>query len=150
MRDVFGADAPAISEGTTKTPGPSVIAAAASAVPAPPGAVPAPAPGTAVPTLQQAVDKAVAKAQSDQQVAADPHATHAVKLAVAAPTVLGSAAAGAVIGSALFPGPGTLVGAGLGWALERYQIGGGPFGKLWGKVKSGLQRVGTLPTPPHA
>jgi hypothetical protein len=96
------------------------------------------------------VDKAVAKASADVKVAEDPHAVHHVKLAVAAPTVLGSTAAGALIGSAILPGPGTAVGALVGWAVERYQIGGGPVGRIIGAAKKGLQKVGTLPTPPAA
>jgi hypothetical protein len=148
MRDVFGADAaaggtPAISEGG------SMSAVATPPVPTAGAAAPA-APAVAVaaakaPTMAQAVDKAVAKAASDAQVAVDPHAVHHVKLAVAAPTVLGSTAAGALIGSAILPGPGTAVGALVGWAAERYQIGGGLFGKAVGKIKGSLQKVGTLP-----
>ena len=60
---------------------------------------------------------------------------HSVKKAPLAPAVLGSAATGALIGSAVLPGPGTLVGAGVGWAMERYNVMGGPFGMIAGKVK---------------
>jgi hypothetical protein len=99
-------------------------------VPASVAATPAPA---AAPTLQQAVDKAQAKQAADVKVATDPHAVHAVRVAALAPKTLGSTAAGALIGSAILPGPGTLLGAGAGWLAERYQIGGGPWGKLWDK-----------------
>jgi hypothetical protein len=139
MRDHFGADTPASDGSPAATP---PIPAAAIKAPAVAVAVPAVAP-----TLAQAVDKAVAKAAADVKVAEDPHAVHSVRLAVAAPTVLGSTAVGALIGSAIFPGPGTLIGGVIGWGMERYQLAGGPFGMVVGKVKKGLQKVGTLPTP---
>ena len=149
--DSFGDDTPTISESaTTAPPVPGAITGTSSTPAIAPAAAVASLP--AAPTLQQAVDKAVAKAGADAVVATDPHAVHSVKLAPLAPTVLGSTAAGAAIGTAIFPGPGTLVGAGAGWLVERYQIGGGPFGKVakkvkatWLKHKTGLTGI---PVPP--
>lgn len=132
MRDMFGADTPTISEGAPAAPVPSPTAGLSASPAITPAAAVAGLP--AAPTLQQAVDKAVAKADADQKVATDPNAVHHVKLAPLAPSVLGSTATGALIGSAILPGPGTAVGAGIGWLVERYQIGGGPFGKVAGKV----------------
>lgn len=138
--DSFGDDTPTLSESATAD-APVSPAAALAATPVGLAASPAIKPAAAVaglpaaPTLQQAVDKAVAKAGADAVVASDPHAVHHVKLAPLAPSVLGSTATGALIGSAILPGPGTLVGAGIGYVAERWQIGGGPFGKVAGKVK---------------
>jgi len=125
MRDFFGADAPA-TEGTPIPPASAAPAAAAAAVAAQ---------VAATPTVQQVVNKAVAKSEADAKVATDPHVTHSTKTAPLAPKVLGSTAAGALIGSAILPGPGTAIGAAAGWLAERYNIGGGPFGKLIDKVK---------------
>jgi len=119
MRDHFGADAP--SEGSTSTPPPPPVVAAPAPV------VPPPAPGTPTPTLQQAVDKAVAKADADAKVAADPHAKHSVVLGIAAPTNLVGAAGGAGLGFLLGGPPGAAVGAAVGYLAERYQVGGGPI-----------------------
>lgn len=103
---------------------------------APPAGAPAPAaPPPAANSLQQAVSKAQDKAKADAAVASDPNASHHVKLAPLAPTVLGSTAAGALIGATILPGVGALPGAAIGWAVERYQVGGGPFGKAWSWVK---------------
>jgi len=128
MRDYFGQDPPS-SDG--------------SPVPPPPMPDPTPvavAPGTTAPTLQQSVDKAVAKAGADAVVATDPHATHSVKLAATAPPVLGATAAGAGIGFLAGGPPGAAVGAAAGWVIERYQIGGGPIRTLWVKVKTHLHK----------
>jgi hypothetical protein len=129
MRDTFGADAP--SESATAAP----PAPAPAPAPAAPAAAPPAAPAGPAPTLQQAVDKAVAKSDADKAVAAMPEATHHIKLDPLAPTVLGSAATGAGIGFWLGGPPGALVGAGIGWVAERYQIGGGLFGKAVAKIK---------------
>lgn len=153
--DQFGDDtAPGPSESTTTAPPvPGAVTGTSSTPALTPAAAVAGAP--AAPTLQQAVDKAVAKASADAIVATVPTAVHSVKLAPLAPTVLGSTAAGAAIGTAIFPGPGTLVGAGAGWLVERYQIGGGPFGKVarkahatWLKHKTGLTGIAVPVAPP--
>lgn len=133
MRDKFGEDTGTISEGAPPATPPAPMATAPAAVAA--AAAPAPAPGSPQPTLQQSVDKAVAKAAADKAVAEDPHAVHSVKKAASAPTVLGSTVAGAVIGTAILPGPGTAVGALVGFVTEKYSIFGGPVGKLAAKVK---------------
>lgn len=136
MKDVFGTDG-VNSDGSTAAPPP-----AGPALPPPAAATAA----AAQPTLQQAVDKAVAKAQADAAVATDPNAVHAVKLAATAPIVLGSTGAGAGIGFLLGGPPGAAIGAGVGWVAERYQIGGGPFGKVWNKIKNKLHK-GTAAAP---
>lgn len=128
-RDVFGADAPAISEGgSMASAAPSaptaVPAAAVTAHAAPAAATPA-----APPTLNQAVDKAVAKAKADEKVQADPAAVHAVNLAATHPSVLGATLAGAAAGS-FIPVVGTLAGAAIGFLSSKYQIAGDPLGKL--------------------
>lgn len=134
MRDVFGQDSTTISEGAP-TPPPVVNLPPLQATPnlgtAPVAAAPAVAP-----TLQQAVDKATAKAGADAIVATDPNAVHSVKLAATAPPVLGATAAGAGIGFVVGGPPGAAVGAGVGWVMERYQIGGGPIRKLWVHVRN--------------
>lgn len=139
--DMFGAEAP--SESATA----AAPAAPVAAAPAPTqAAAAAPAPTGAAPSLPQAVEKAVAKAEADKIVAATPEASHHVKLDPLAPVVLGSTAAGAGIGFFLGGPPGALVGAGVGWVAERYQIGGGLFGKAVARIKS-LGGGGGAPPP---
>lgn len=141
MRDVFGAEGITTDGTTAADPGVAAMAAgmggmtATAATPTAITPVAAAPTGAKAPTLQQAVDKAVAKAGADAKVATDPNAVHSVRLAVAAPIVVGATAAGALIGSAILPGPGTAIGAGVGWLTERYQIAGGPWGRLWGWTK---------------
>lgn len=133
MKDMFGQDTGTISEGAPPADPPAPVATAPVVTAT--ATAPAPAPGSPQPTLQQSVDKAVAKAAADAKVATDPHAVHSVKMAGSAPTVLGATAAGAVIGTAILPGPGTAVGALVGFVTEKYSIFGGPVGKLAAKVK---------------
>ena len=140
MRDYFGQDAPE-QDGTP-------VAAPADTTPPVPAAAPAAAAGTPAPSLQQAVDKAMAKQKADVVVATDPNAVHAVKLAATAPTVLGSTAAGAAIGMVVGGPPGAAVGAGIGWVTERYHIGGGFFGKGWGKLRAHLAKMHKAATAP--
>jgi hypothetical protein len=128
--DMFGADAP--SESATATP----PAPPAPAPPAAPAAAPPPAPAGAAPNLEQTANKAVAKADADKTVAAVPEASHHVKLEPLAPTVLASTATGAGVGFLVAGPPGALIGAGIGWVAERYQIAGGPVGKAIAKIKS--------------
>ncbi len=149
--DSFGDDTATISESATA---PSPVPGAITGTSATPAITPAAAVAglPKAPTLQQAVDKAVAKASADAIVAIDPHATHSVKKAPLAPAVLGSTATGALIGSAILPGPGTLLGAGIGWGMERYNIAGGPFGKVAGHIRSTWLKHKTaltgIPVPP--
>lgn len=149
MRDMFGQDTGTISEGAPPATPPAPVSAGPVAV----AAAPAPAAGTPAPSLQQAVDKAVSKATADQAVASNPHATYAVKLAATAPSVLGSTVAGAAIGTAILPGPGTAVGALVGFVTEKYNIFGGPVGKLaafvTNKTKSGWARASAPAALPH-
>ena len=133
--DMFGQDN-ITSDGT---PSVDPTAAASDAVAATPPSAPLASTAGAAPTVQQAVDKATAKVTADAAVATDPHAVHHVKLAPAAPTVLGSTATGAGIGFLVGGPPGAAVGAGIGWVAERYQIGGGPVGKIWGGIKKRFQ-----------
>lgn len=117
---------------------------------APPAAPPSPAPaapppsGVAAPTLDQAVAKAQAKANADVAVATDPHAVHGVNLLPAAPTALGAAATGALAGAAIGGPPGAAVGGLVMYVVEKYQIMGGPVGKIWKHVKTKILKV---PTP---
>ena len=138
MRDVFGADAGTISEGAPAVPSPTAVAVATQAAAAP-TAVVVPA-GTPIPTVAQAVDKAVAKAAADQKVATDPQAVHAVQLATTHPNVLGATLAGAAAGSVI-PVVGTLLGAAIGFVSSKYQInlplvGTDPLGRATSKVVS--------------
>ena len=134
MRDMFGQDTATISEGAP-TPPPVVNLPALAATPNL-GTGPVAASPLGAPTLQQAVDKAVAKAGADAVVATDPNAVHAVKMSATAPPVLTATAAGAGIGLLVGGPPGAALGAGVGWVVERYQIGGGPIRKLWVKVRT--------------
>lgn len=143
MEDAFGTDG-VMTEGMgTSDPAVAAMAqgtggmTATAPVPAPVPVAAAPA-AAAQPTLQQTINKATAKAEADAKVGTDPNALHHVKLAPLAPINIGAAAAGAMIGSALFPGPGTLVGALAGYVSERWQIGGGPVGRAWGWTKGKL------------
>lgn len=148
-RDVFGADAPAISEGGSMT---TPAAPAAPVVAAAPAAAPAAAAAPAKPpTLDQAVAKATAKAKADDKVQTDPGATHAVNLEATHPNVLGATLAGAVAGS-FIPVIGTGVGAAIGFLSSKYQILGDPLGKVAApvgkvvaaagqKVKAGWEKV---------
>ena len=154
MRDVFGTDAGTVSEGApaADAPAPLAVPAAHPAVAA--ASAPVVSAHEGAPTLQQAVDKATAKKDADTVVAADPHATHHVKLASLAPSVLGSTATGAAIGMGLGGPPGAALGAGVGFFVEKFQIAGGPFGKLIVTIKSKLPRkaapAGTPPAAPPA
>jgi hypothetical protein len=82
----------------------------------------------------QAEDKATEKAKADAVVATDPHATHSVKLAVTSPKVMTGTGTGALIGLAVGGPPGAAIGAGIGFLTERYQIAGGPIGKVYDKI----------------
>jgi hypothetical protein len=84
----------------------------------------------------QAEDKANAKAEADVRVATVPEALHHVKMAIHAPSVWGSTAAGAAIGAAFGGPPGVPIGALVGFAVERYQIFGGPIGRAFHKLRS--------------
>jgi hypothetical protein len=135
MRDVFGADGIQSDGATAAPPMPSMAATVPAPVPVAAVAAAA-APTGPTPTLKQAVDKAVSKASADATVAADPNATHHVKLAPLAPQVVGSTGTMAAAGF-LFGGPvGAAIGAGAGWLMSRYQIAGDPVHKVWLKVKS--------------
>ena len=93
-------------------------------------------------------ERAPGAAHADVVVATDPNAVHAVKLGATAPTVLGSTAAGAAIGMVVGGPPGAAVGAGIGWVTERYHIGGGFFGKGWGKLRAHLAKMHKAATAP--
>ena len=152
MKDMFGQDTDTISEGAPAATPPAPVAAVAPAATVVASTAAAPAPGTPAPTLQQSVDKAVSKATADATVASNPHAVYSTKLSAVAPTVLGSTVAGAAIGTAILPGPGTAVGALVGFVTEKYNIFGGPVGKLaaWAtnKTKSGWARASAPATLP--
>lgn len=138
-RDVFGADAPAISEGgamASPAPAPVAVPAAAAPVVAAPAAAPA-----KPPTLDQAVAKATAKAKADDKVQTDPGATHAVNLEATHPNVLGATIAGAVAGS-FFPVIGTGIGALIGFASSKYQVAGDPLGKIAAPVGKVIAAAG--------
>lgn len=136
--DVFGADAPAISEG-------GAMASPATAPAAAPAATSAAAPAAAAPakpmTLDQAASKAVAKAKADDKVQTDPGAVHAVNLEATHPSVLGATIAGAVAGSFL-PVVGTGIGALIGFVSSKYQIAGDPLGKVAAPVGKVLATAG--------
>lgn len=141
-RDMFGAETGTISESATATapPAPAEVAAAAAT------AAPAAAPAAGAPTLQQAVDKAVAKTEADKAVAASPHAFHHVQLSATAPVVLGAAAAGAGIGFMVGGPPGAAIGAAIGFVEEKYQlVSGGILGTVIAKGKALFNK-----TPPAA
>jgi len=143
MQDHFGQDG-ITTEGTdagSGTPASATTAGGTMLAPAPaaaPAVAPTATPATPPPapvTIDQALAKATAKASADATVAAVPAAVHSVKLAPNAPIVIGSTAAGAGIGMMLGGPPGAALGAGIGWVTERYQIAGGPWGRVWNKLK---------------
>lgn len=99
-------------------------------------------PSTAIPTsphADEAAAKAVAKNAADVAVATDPNARHAVNLSIKSPKVWASAATGAAVGMAGGP-VGALVGGTVGLLVEKHQIGGGPVGKAYDKIKSLLTK----------
>jgi hypothetical protein len=129
MRDMFGTDSGAPSESAT-------VDVPAATAPAPASTPAATTPAAGAPTLQQAVNKAVAKGDADKIVNANPDATHHVKLAPLSKPVIGATAAGAALG-ALVAGPvGAVVGAGVGFVQERYQVAGGLATRVIAKIKS--------------
>jgi hypothetical protein len=145
MRDHFGQDGtttdgtpaadPTAADPTAVSP---AVGLAASPVIAP---APAVASLPAAPTLQQAVNKAVAKADSDAIVATVPDATHHTKLEPCSPIVLGSTAVGAGIGALVGGPPGAAAGAAIGWLSERYMVLGGPLGKVWEGLRHGVKKI---------
>lgn len=96
----------------------------------PPGITPTP------PAVATAVAQANAKQAADAIVATNPNATHAVKMAVLSPEVAAGASTGALIGTFIVPGLGTLAGAALGGVIERYQVFGGPVSKVVAKART--------------
>ena len=86
---------------------------------------------------KQAETKVDAKAAADVAVATDPHAIHGVQKTFKSPDVKASAATGALIGAAAGGPPGAVIGGLIGYAVEKYQIAGGPIGKLMGMLKRG-------------
>ena len=94
--------------------------------------------------------KSDAKATADATVATDPHAVHAVATLPASPKALTSTAVGAGVGLVLAGPPGALLGAGVGWLVERYRVLGGPAGKLYDAVKAKLEKHPAAPPAPPA
>lgn len=142
MQDMFGQDGVKTEGSGTGSPpatGGGTMTATTPVATAPVAA----APVVAAPTVQQAVDKAVAQANANAVVTTDPHAVHGVVLAANSPKVLSSTGAGAGIGFLLGGPPGALLGAGIGFVSEKWQIAGGPSG-LWNKV---VTKVKTLTHP---
>ena len=85
---------------------------------------------------EQADKKAEAKVEADHKVATEPHTIHGVRRMLGAPGMIPSIAAGAGIAAlAVGGGPAIAVGAVAGWALERYQVFSGPFGRFYRKVR---------------
>lgn len=106
-----------------------------------------PPPAAAATTAAVAEQKADAKATADATVAVDPTAIHAVQTITKSGKSLGSTATGALAGLAIGGPPGALVGAGVGFVVEKYRIAGGPFGKLWdwAKAKHAAMKAGGAP-----
>jgi hypothetical protein len=140
MHDMFGQDGVKTEGAGTGTPPPTGGGTMTATAPTPVAVAPVAAPVAALPTLDQTVAKAVGKANADAVVATDPHAVHHVVLAAASPKVLGSTGAGAGIGFLLGGPPGALLGAGIGFVSEKWQIAGGPSGVL-AKVKAKWQAI---------
>jgi hypothetical protein len=99
---------------------------------------------------QTAEVKADAKATADATVATDEQAVHGVQTMGKSPKALGSAAVGAGIGLVMAGPPGALVGAGVGWAIEKYRVAGGPVGKLWDKLAARFGKGAHAAAPPEA
>lgn len=89
----------------------------------------------APPLAVQAEAKAEAKHTADSFVAVVPHALHSVKLMFSAPSVKASTATGALIGAGAGGPPGAVVGGLIGFALERWQILGGPIGRIMRAIR---------------
>ena len=86
---------------------------------------------------EQADKKAEAKVEADHKVATEPHTIHGVRRMLGAPGMIPSIAAGAGLAALVTTG-GWLplaVGSGIGFLVEKYQLLGGPAGKLWRKVR---------------
>jgi hypothetical protein len=86
---------------------------------------------------EQAAAKADAKVEADHKVATEPHTIHGVRRMLTAPGMVPSILAGGALGAVLVGGGWVpvAVGSAIGFAAERWQILGGPAGKLWRKVR---------------
>jgi hypothetical protein len=85
----------------------------------------------------QADAKAEAKVEADHKVATEPHTIHGVRRMLGAPGMVPSILAGGALGAVLVGGGWVpvAVGSGIGWAIERYQVLSGPFGRAWRKIR---------------
>ena len=85
----------------------------------------------------QADKKAEAKVEADHKVATEPHTIHGVRRMLGAPGMIPSIAAGAGLAAVLVGGGWVPVAVGslIGFGVERFQVLGGPAGKLWRKVR---------------
>jgi hypothetical protein len=88
-----------------------------------------------VPVVEKAVDKAEAKAEADAKVATETHTTHGVRTMIKSPDIVASTITGAGIGALYGGPPGAVIGAGIGYLVERYRVLGGPVGALLRQVR---------------
>jgi hypothetical protein len=86
---------------------------------------------------EQADKKAEAKVEADHKVATEPHTIHGVRRMLGAPGMIPSIAAGAGLAAVLVGGGWVPVAVGslIGWGVERYQVLGGPVGRLVRKIR---------------
>jgi uncharacterized membrane protein (DUF441 family) len=89
------------------------------------------------PLAETAEKKAEAKMTADVAVATEHDALHGVKTMVKSPAVVASTVAGAAIGAMAGGPPGALIGAGVGFLVEKHKIASGPVGRLMRFFKRG-------------
>ena len=89
------------------------------------------------PLAETAEKKAEAKMVADVAVATEHDALHGVKTMIKSPAVTASAVTGAAIGAMAGGPPGALIGAGVGYLVERHRVLGGPVGRLMKFFKRG-------------
>ena len=86
---------------------------------------------------EQADKKAEAKVEADHKVATEPHTIHGVRRMLGAPGMIASVLAGGALGAVLVGGGWVpvAVGSGIGFLVEKYQVLGGPVGRLARKIR---------------
>ena len=89
------------------------------------------------PLAETAETKAEAKMVADVKVASEHDAVHGVKTMIKSPAIVASTVTGAAIGAAAGGPPGALIGAGVGFLVEKHRILGGPAGRLMKFFKRG-------------
>ena len=86
---------------------------------------------------EQADKKAEAKVEADHKVATEPHTIHGVRRMLAAPGMIPSILAGTGIAALVTTGGWVplAIGGVIGFGVERFQVLGGPAGRLYRKIR---------------